>query len=194
MTEAVGVMQTMAGPALQYLGGYPPGVMDQVRGLIDAGRLGAWVQQRHPQWHDVRTDRALYDYVMQLKAEHMRSSVPVAKVVYDDRLQLLRQALGTHTAASRVQGRKLTAKREIRIASVFKQAPASLLRAIVVHELAHLKERAHDRAFYALCRHMEPNYHALELDMRLWLTARDLGMLAGAAPRPPGPDQGTAAG
>jgi hypothetical protein len=42
---------------------------------------------------------------------------------------------------------------------------------IVVHELAHLKEREHGRAFYALCTHMEADYHPLELDLRLWLTA-----------------------
>jgi predicted metal-dependent hydrolase len=42
---------------------------------------------------------------------------------------------------------------------------------IVVHELAHLKEREHDKAFYALCQHMEPDYHQLEFDTRLWLTA-----------------------
>jgi len=41
---------------------------------------------------------------------------------------------------------------------------------IVVHELAHLKERAHDKAFYALCTHMAPDYHQLEFDLRLYLT------------------------
>jgi predicted metal-dependent hydrolase len=44
---------------------------------------------------------------------------------------------------------------------------------IVVHELAHLKGREHDKAFYALCTHMEPAYHQLDFDVRLWLTARD---------------------
>ena len=73
----------------------------------------------------------------------------------------------THTAVSRVQGSQLKAKREIRIASVFKDAPADFLRMIVVHELAHLRERAHDKAFYALCRHMAPDYHALEFDTRM---------------------------
>jgi len=48
---------------------------------------------------------------------------------------------------------------------------APFLKMIVVHELAHLKEREHDKAFYALCAHMEPAYHALEFDLRLWLTA-----------------------
>ena len=75
---------------------------------------------------------------------------------------------------SRVQGNRLKAKREIRIASLFKQAPAPFLKMIVVHELAHLKQREHDRAFYALCVHMEPDYHQLELDLRLWLTALEL--------------------
>ena len=82
-----------------------------------------------------------------------------------------RNALGMHTTVSRVQGGRLKAKREIRVAGLFRQVPEPLLRMIVVHELAHLKERSHDKAFYALCRHMEPAYHQLEFDARLWLTA-----------------------
>jgi predicted metal-dependent hydrolase len=41
---------------------------------------------------------------------------------------------------------------------------------IVVHELAHLKEKGHNKAFYKLCCHMSSDYHQLELDMRLYLT------------------------
>lgn len=44
---------------------------------------------------------------------------------------------------------------------------------IVVHELAHLKERAHDKAFYQLCCHMEPDCHQIEFDLRLYLTQRE---------------------
>jgi len=75
---------------------------------------------------------------------------------------------------SRVQGTKLKAKREIRIASLFKQTPPEFLKMIVVHELAHLKERDHDKAFYALCEHMEPAYHQIEFDLRMYLTQLDL--------------------
>ena len=57
---------------------------------------------------------------------------------------------------------------------------------IVVHELAHLRERDHDRAFYALCRHMEPDYHQLEFDTRLWLTALALEGSAATPVPPPG--------
>lgn len=158
---------------LKYLGGYPEHVLAQVRELIEQGRLGESLAARYAESHEVRTDRALYDYVGELKGRFIRSAPPIAKVAYDTRMQLVQQALGTHTAVSRVQGTKLKAKREIRVASVFKEAPAPFLRMIVVHELAHLKEHAHDKAFYALCQHMEPDYHQLEFDLRLWLTARE---------------------
>ena len=62
---------------------------------------------------------------------------------------------------------------EIRVAGVFREAPEAFLRMIVVHELAHLKERQHDKAFYQLCEHMEPAYHQLEFDLRLYLTLLD---------------------
>ena len=113
-----------------------------------------------------------------LKGRFLRSSEPLAKVAYDPRLHIVRVALGTHTSVSRVQGTQLKAKREIRIAGLFKTAPAPFLKMIVVHELAHLKEREHDKAFYALCTHMEPAYHQLEFDTRLWLTARELGSVS----------------
>ncbi len=158
--------------------GYPPTLLAQVQGLIDSGRLADAVAQRHAEPHDVRTERALYDYVCDLKASHMKGAPPIAKVAYDPKLHIVKNALGTHTAVSRVQGSQLKAKREIRIAALFKEAPADFLRMIVVHELAHLKEREHDKAFYALCRHMEPDYHQLEFDLRLWLTARELSAAA----------------
>jgi predicted metal-dependent hydrolase len=78
-------------------------------------------------------------------------------MAFDSKLHVIRNALGTHTTISRVQGSKLKSKREIRVAALFKAVPHEFLRMIVVHELAHMKERAHDKAFYQLCRHMEPS-------------------------------------
>lgn len=154
-------------PAPNYLAGYPGEVQAEVRELIAAGVLAGRLQRRYGEPHDVRTDGALYDYTMALKTRHLRSSEPVSKVVYDNRLQVIQNALGTHTTVARVQGNRLKAKREIRIAGIFHAMPEPLLKMIVVHELAHLKERAHDKAFYALCRHMVPDYHQLEFDLRL---------------------------
>jgi predicted metal-dependent hydrolase len=159
---------------LPYLQGYPPELLVQVRQLISRGRLTQTLAHHHDGAHNVRTDRALYDYVNELKSSHMKSAPPLAKVAYDPKLNLIRNVLGTHSAVSRVQGGRLKAKREIRIATLFKEAPADFLRLIVVHELAHLKEREHNKAFYALCMHMEPDYHQLEFHLRLWLTAQEL--------------------
>ena len=161
--------------ALPYLRGYAPELLAQVRPLIAEGRLLDSVLRRYPQGHDVRSDRALFDYMSALKAEHLRNAEPLTKVTYDNKLHVIQNALGTHTTVSRVQGTKLKAKREIRVASLFKDAPAEFLKMIVVHELAHLKVREHDKAFYALCTHMEPVYHQLEFDVRLWLTAKHDG-------------------
>lgn len=158
---------------LKYLRGYNEAVQERVRNLIAQDQLGALLKSRYAEPHAVRNDKALLEYTMALKDRYLRKSDPLAKVVYDGKLQVVRDALGTHTTISRVQGSRLKASREIRIASVFKDAPAALLKMIVVHELAHLKESDHDKAFYQLCQHMEPDYHQLEFDTRLYLTHLD---------------------
>jgi predicted metal-dependent hydrolase len=160
---------------LKYLSGYSPALLGKVQQRIADGQLGSLLLARYPAAHEVRTDGALYAYVGELKAQFMRKAEPLAKVCYDSKLHAVRHALGTHTAISRVQGGKLKAKREIRVASLFRDVPGEWLRMIVVHELAHMKERDHDKAFYALCAHMEPAYHQYEFDLRLYLTHLDLG-------------------
>jgi predicted metal-dependent hydrolase len=157
--------------ALKYIAGYPEHVQAQVRALLEAGKLGEVVARRYGDAHVVRTDRQLYDYTQQMKERYLRSAQPLHKVIYDSKLQVLKHALGTHTTVSRVQGARLKASREIRIASVFREAPAEFLKMIVVHELAHLKEGDHNKAFYQLCTHMASDYHQLEFDLRLYLTA-----------------------
>lgn len=160
--------------SLKYLLGYSDALLAQVRELIAQDRLGTMLADKYADKHDVRTDRALFDYTQALKSRHMRNAEPLVKVQYDNKLKVLKHALGTHTAVSRVQGSKLKAKREIRVDALFLEAPGEFLKMIVVHELAHLKEREHDKAFYQLCVHMEPDYHQLEFDLRLYLTHRDL--------------------
>lgn len=158
---------------LNYLLHYPEGIQSHAQRLIDDGRLGEWLRNRYDRLHAVRTERALYDYVMALKNEYLRQAAPVSRVAFDAKLHVISNALGTHATISRVQGSKLKSKREIRIASLFKSTPEPFLKMIVVHELAHLKERDHDKAFYKLCTHMAPAYHQLELDLRLYLTYLD---------------------
>jgi predicted metal-dependent hydrolase len=173
---------------LRYLAGYPAPVQDQVRQLLADNGIGALLLEKYPAAHGVRTDGALYDYVMALKAEFLRSSEPLSKVLYDGKLHVIRNALGTHTTVSRVQGGKLKAKREIRISALFRDGPPEFLRMIAVHELAHFREREHDKAFYQLCTRMEPHYHQYEFDLRLYLTHMEAhGRLAWGSPLAPSP-------
>lgn len=159
---------------LLYLQGYPENLLAQVTTLIEQNRLGEVLQKRYPDRHSVTTDKALYQYTQDLKSQFLRNAPPINKVAYDNKIHVLNNALGLHTAISRVQGGKLKAKAEIRVATVFRNAPEAFLRMIVVHELAHLKEKDHSKAFYQLCCHMEPHYHQLEFDTRLWLTHQAL--------------------
>jgi len=160
--------------ALKYLQAYPATLQDQVRQLIDQGRLGEYLSQRYPDRHAIQSDKALYTFALDLKQEYLRNAPAIDKVLFDNRLDLTHRALGLHTTVSRVQGGKLKAKKEIRIASLFKEAAPQFLQMIVVHELAHFKESDHNKAFYKLCEHMLPGYHQLEFDLRVYLTYRDL--------------------
>jgi UTP pyrophosphatase len=155
---------------MKYLAGYPDSLKAQVQELLVQGRLGDMLLKKYRHGHGVRTDKALYDYVMALKNDFLRNADPLSKVAFDSKLQVIAHALGTHTTVSRVQGNKLKAKREIRVATLFKDVPAEFLKMIAVHELAHIKEKGHDKAFYQLCNYMEPQYHQYEFDLRVYLT------------------------
>jgi len=157
---------------VDYLGGYPADLRKQARALKATGELRERLEQRYPARHEIQGNAALYAYVMELKREHLKQSAPLSTARYHDRLSALHNALGTHTYATRVQGGKLKTKHELRVASLFKELPPEFLRMVVVHELAHLREKDHDKSFYRLCLHMEPDYHRYELDLRLWLFDR----------------------
>ena len=155
---------------LKYIAHYPNHIKEQAARLIENNKLGEYIKTKYPKKHTITTDKGLYDYVLGLKNEHMRKSQPLSKVVYDGKISELHAALGVNVYSARVQGGRLKTKNEIRIAPLFKSAPEEFLRMIAVHELAHLKEKEHDKACYALCKNMEPSYGQLEFDARLYLT------------------------
>lgn len=162
-------------PPPKYLAGYPANLVAPVIRLIKEDRLTSILLQKYPQGHAVRTDKALYDYVTAIKDDYLRNAGQLSKVAFDSKLHVIRNALGTHTSISRVQGSKLKTKREIRVATLFREVPPEFLRMIVVHELAHMKERDHDKAFYQLCQYMEPDYFQLEFDLRAYLCHLEAG-------------------
>lgn len=159
----------MTQPTLKYIAHYPEHIQTQATQMMSTGTLGDYIHKNYPNTHEIQSDKALYQYVNEIKNQYMRKSGPLTQVSYNSKLAVLNQALGIHTYQSRVQGSKLKSHNSITVASLFKKAPPEFLRMIVVHELAHFKQKDHDRAFYQLCCHMEPDYHQFELDTRLWL-------------------------
>ncbi|TYK66302.1 M48 family metallopeptidase [Colwellia echini] len=159
---------------LKYLSAYSEQIKSQVQQMIDNKTLDKYLLNKYPTTHDVNNDKALRTYVMLLKNKYLKKSDPLSQIKYDDKIHIINNALGLHTYVSRVQGNKLKSKHEIRIGSQFKKAPEAFLAMIVVHELAHLKEKEHNKAFYKLCQSMLPDYHQLELDLRIYLTQLEL--------------------
>ena len=158
---------------LKYIAHYSEQIQSQAAMLISSGRLDDYLDKNYPDRHQIQSDKALYHYINDIKSQYMRKSNPLTQVTYNSKLTVLKHALGIHTYQSRVQGSKLKSHNSITVASLFKEAPPEFLRMIVVHELAHFKEQEHNKAFYQLCCHMEPDYHQLELDTRLWLHWRE---------------------
>lgn len=155
---------------LKYLEHYPQTVKTQVSQLLDDKKLDKYLLSKYKEAHEYKSDKSLYNYAIDIKNEFLKKSLPLSKVIYDGKINVINDALGLHTIISRVQGGKLKSKNEIRVASIFKNMPEEFLRMIVVHELAHLKEKEHDKSFYKLCEYIEPKYHQYELDLRVYLT------------------------
>jgi predicted metal-dependent hydrolase len=155
---------------LPYLAHYATHLQDDIQNLLAQNKLGDWLRTRYPTTHNIANDGELRDYTMSLKNQFMKKTQPLSKVIYDSKIHIVNHALGLHSYVSRVQGGKLKSKNELRVSTLFKQTPEPFLKMIVVHELAHLKEKQHNKAFYQLCQHMLPHYHQIEFDVRVYLT------------------------
>ncbi|RVU30121.1 YgjP-like metallopeptidase domain-containing protein [Neptunomonas marina] len=159
---------------VRYLRAYPETVQHQAARLLKEAKVAGYLRSKYPSAHSINTDKLLRSYVMAIKSQYLKSTDPLNKVVFDAKIHLVHNALGTHHRISRQQGGKLKRQREIRISHLFKRVPEPFLNMIVVHELAHLRELDHNKSFYRLCEHMLPDYHQLEFEMRLFLTEVEL--------------------
>jgi UTP pyrophosphatase len=157
---------------LKYISNYPKHLQESVLKLIENKTLTTYLKNKYPKKHSITNDKLLYSYVMELKNIYFKK-YQLDKIVYDSKIQV-NNALGTHTFISRVQGGKLKAKNEIKIANIFKNMPEKFLEMIVVHELAHLKEKEHNKAFYNLCTFVQNDYAQVEFDARLYLIHLEL--------------------
>ena len=87
-------------PPPNYLAGYPAALTEQALRLIDENRLADVLLKKYPLAHTVRTDKALYDYVHELKGEYLRNAGQLSKVAFDSKLHVIQNAL----AARRTSG------------------------------------------------------------------------------------------
>lgn len=148
----------------RYFNGYPSTIVEQALQLISSNRLQRYLLKKYPEAHDITTDKLLYQYATELKKRYLKNAPPFGRAAFKKQGDMITNALGTHTY--RMQGK--TRKHDLAINNDLLYAPEALLKALVVHELAHFKEKDHNKAFYQLCCHMEPQYHQLELDLRIF--------------------------
>jgi len=157
---------------MKYIKHYPQHLQDQVKKLIEENKLDKYILKKYPIKHEYTNDKLLYEYVIDLKNQYLKK-YQISKVMFDGKINVINNALGMHTYVSRVQGNKLKAKNEIRVATIFKNMPEKFLEMIVIHELAHFKQKEHNKAFYDMCTHMMDDYHQVEFDLRVYLIHLD---------------------
>lgn len=79
---------------LTYLQGYPEQLLSRVRTLINEQRLGDVLAKRYPGTHDYATDKALWQYTQDLKNQFLRNAPPINKVMYDNKIHVLKTRSG----------------------------------------------------------------------------------------------------
>lgn len=160
---------------LQYFQHYPPSLQAQIEALLEPSKLANYFKNKYPQGHQLQHTQALYDYCHVYKNKYLKNVPRLHKVHYAKGRDLMTGTLGHHSQTRKQHGGKVKTRYEIVLSQLVKHAPEAVLRALVVHELAHFKELDHNKAFYQLCCHMEPDYHQLELDLRLFIVLDKLG-------------------
>lgn len=157
---------------LSFLEEYSQEEQSEIRSLMEEGKLESYINARYPEKHDIITDKALFTYTQGIRKKYMKKCPPAHKVVFDDKNETAYNALGDKDNELILTDNGHKIKNVMRIASLFKTAPAELFYMVVVHELAHLKDREHSRNFYRLCEHMDNDYYEHENDLKLYLISQ----------------------
>ena len=59
-------------PALRYIQGYPEHIITPVTKMYQDGRLETWFNQRYPEHHTIKSEKALFNYTMAIKNRYMK--------------------------------------------------------------------------------------------------------------------------
>lgn len=158
----------------KYLAGYSEDLLKQVDAIIKENRLGEIITNKYKTKHNITNDKELYRLAMDIKRVYLKNAKTPERVYYDNKIEALNNALGLHSFIPKVQGKKIKMINDIKISNNFKNMPYEFLYNVLIHEIAHLKEKEHNKAFYNLCQNMSPEYFQVDFDLRLYLTYLDL--------------------
>lgn len=158
----------------KYLNGYNEDLISKVDIVIKNNKLGEILLNKFKSRHTITSDKELYKLSIELKNIYMKNSKAPNRVYYDNSIELTNQALGLHSYIPITHGKKTKTINDIKISTRFKSMPYEFLYNVLIHELAHLKEKEHNKAFFKLCENMSPDYFQVDFDLRLYLTYLDL--------------------
>ena len=68
---------------LKYIAHYSEQIQSQAATLISTGRLGDYLDKNYPNRHQIQSDKALYQYINEIKNQYMRKSSPLSQVTYN---------------------------------------------------------------------------------------------------------------
>lgn len=158
----------------KYLSGYNEDLIKQVDFIIKSNKLGEVLTKKYKTKHSITNDKVLYNLAVDIKNQYMKNSKMPNRVYYDNKIETLNNALGLHSYIPIIHGKKIKVINDIKISTNFKNMPYEFLYNVLIHEIAHLKEKEHNKAFYNLCQNMSPEYFQIDFDLRLYLTYLDL--------------------
>ncbi len=157
----------------KYLKHYPDNIKEAVNRLYKEEKLGVYLKSRYNEVF-VSKDKELYILAKEIKDIYLKKQKLPERILFDSKIELTNQALGLHSFIPVKQGKKIKRLNEIKISSRFKKMPKEFLLNVLVHELCHLKEKEHNKAFYNLCTNIKEDYFQVELDLRIYLTYLDI--------------------
>ncbi|KZN65542.1 hypothetical protein N473_12580 [Pseudoalteromonas luteoviolacea CPMOR-1] len=161
---------------LKYFQHYPENLQAQITSLIENNQLQTYFKNKYPCGHQLQNQQTLYQYCTDIKQRFLKNTPRLNNVSFTKHTDMMKGTLGTHTQKQHRHGQKIKARYDIALNNQLKYAPEAILRALIVHELAHFKHADHDKAFYKLCCNMEADYHQLELDLRLFIVLDELAL------------------
>jgi hypothetical protein len=158
----------------KYLKGYSDNIHISVNKLIENEKLGFYLENKYKKINFLKKDKELYNLAKEIKDKYIKNQKLPERIIYDNKIELCNQALGLHSYIPSKQGKKIKIKNEIKISSRFKELPYEFMENVLIHELCHLKEKEHNKAFYSLCKNISENYFEIDLDIRIYLTYIDI--------------------